>query len=85
MSKQGDTEAVVGAGPRIRVVEIDGPVAVSEVLTIWLVALKVSAIKANRSESLLSIGDANEGRKIQGFPASSTPQMREGLTALGYL
>lgn len=35
MSKQGETEDVVGLGPGIRVVGIEGPVAVSEVLRIW--------------------------------------------------
>jgi hypothetical protein len=67
VSKHGDTEAVVGAGPGIRVVEMDGPKAVSEVLTIWPDALKANAIKAERSESLRSIGDAIESRKIRGF------------------
>jgi len=50
---------VVGLGPGIRVVGMEGPKAVSEVLTIWLDALKASAIKAERSVSLRSIGDAN--------------------------
>ena len=58
---------IVGLGPGIRVVGMEGPVAVSEVLTIWLDALKASAIRAERSESLRSIGDAIESRKIRGF------------------
>jgi len=55
---------VVGFGPGIRVVGIEGPKAVSEVLTIWLDALNARANRAEKSKSLRSIGDAIEARKI---------------------
>jgi hypothetical protein len=45
LSGQVETDAVVGFGPGMRIVGIEGPVAVSEVLRIWAWSEPKEAIK----------------------------------------